>query len=695
MTNAEVQEGSAVRGNGSVRFDERKVDMRRIGLWRLFCIVRRLKILVAWSIAVGALASFGADDRLVAPKQGDTHLDGFVGAKVGRFIDHRVRSDFAREIVFPEARMAFEKQDDDRFFIPAKGDIEDRLRLRHWGMWKGEFWGKLMISACRIAEYEHDADLKKFLHEEALRLIAFQKPDGYLGTYVDPEYVQPLGWDVNHTNTTVKGPWCWNLWCRKYTMWGLLASYKLTGDRRLLEATMKSMDQEMAMLSRLGLHPIDTGTFVGMPSSSVLKPLLLLYRETNKREYLQYAKAIVDDFRRADGRAPNIIANAFSRNPLAEWYAAPWAWAKAYEMMSCCDGLLEYYRLTGDESVLEAMKRVHAMIEEHETNPCFSVGYNDQFANAAKLLNGVTEPCDVIHWIRFNHDLWLITGEPKYVDAIELGFYNAYLASVFRDGTWGARGVRSHGYHHAERSGQSGMRHQHCCVNNMPRSVVDVAQTLVAKDAEGTLYVAFYNDGHALIGGDKVEISGNYPVGDKVTVKVSRMSAGKIKFRIPAWSSTDVDRGTWRTVDAPAGESVYELAFDLRPRLWAPKRQAIAGQNAVPGMLADWRTRMWTAYGSDKDIAKMMRTVPGVEIMRGPLVLAKSEAADTPLHEICSEESIYGTMPVLKLTDVKASKTWGHWELEIGDGGRRVPVCDFMSAGDEYKDGGCCFSIWF
>ena len=645
------------------------------------------------ALAVGLAARGGVADRLTAPGQGDARLTGFVGAKIGRFLDHRVRGDFAKDVVFPEARKAFEKPDDDTFFIPGKGDIEDEFRTRHWGMWKGEFWGKLMISACRVAEYEHDEKLKAFLHEEALRLIACQKPDGYLGSYVDPEYVQPLGWETQHTNTTVKGPWCWNLWCRKYTMWGLLANYRLTGNRRVLEALEKSMDQEIAMLKRLGLRPIDTGTFVGMPSSSVLKPLLLLYRETGKPDYLAFAKTIVDDFRRADGRAPNLIANAFSGLPVADWYEGPELWAKAYEMMSCLDGLLEYYRVTGEASVLEAMKRVQAMLAEHETNPCFSVGYNDQFANAARLLNGVTEPCDVIHWIRFNHDLWLITGETKYVDAIELAFYNTYLAAMFRDGTWGARAVRSHGYHFAK-FGQSGMKNQHCCVNNMPRCAIDVAQTIAAKDAEGTLYVAFYNDGRATVGGDSVEISGNYPVGDTVTVKVTRKAAGRVCFRIPAWSATDADRSTWRTVEVPAGESVHTLAFDLRPRVWSPKREAVAaypekGPNGKPG----WRMRMWTGYGSNTDLVDAARKTPGVEILRGPMLVAKAEAVGTSAEEIAATASVYGTKPSLALEPVEPKGTWGAWNLRVN--GRTIPVCDFGSAGDEYKSGGVRFSVWF
>ena len=632
-------------------------------------------------VVVFGTASVRTADALTVPSQGDARLDGWAGAKIGRFLDHRVRSAFARDVIFGEARGAFEHPDDDLFFHP-KGQPAP------WGMWKGEFWGKLMISACRVAEYAHDENLKRFLHEEALRLVALQRPDGYLGTYVNPDYVRPLGYDASsYANTTKKAPWCWNLWCRKYTMWGLIANWRLTGDGKVLDAAARMMDHEIAQLKRLGTRPCETGTFVGMPSSSVLKPLLLLYRATNKKEYLDFARVIVDDFRRADGRAPNLIANAFSERPVADWYPEPQAWAKAYEMMSCCDGILEWWRVTGDRQALDAMIRVQAALAAHETNPLFSVGYNDQFANAADQPNGISEPCDAVHWIRFNHDLWRITGESRYVDAIELAFYNAYLAALRKDGTWGARGVRSHGYHMVVHK-QSGMQHQHCCVNNMPRCAMDVAQTIAAKDAEGTLYVAFYNDGQATVGGDRVEITGNYPVDDVVTVKITRKAAGKVKFRVPAWSARDPDRGSWRTVNAPAGESVHRLAFDFSPRIWAPPRQTL------PQGTKDWQLIRW---GYAKPIAGFFRTKPGVEIMRGPLLVAKAEVAGTEAAEITSEETVLGTSPALRLLPRASSGSWGAWTLEIGTGTatKRLPVCDYPSAGEDFNEDGFRFSVWF
>ena len=201
-------------------------------------------------------------------------------------------------------------------------------------------------------------------------------------------------------------------------------------------------------------------------------------------------------------------------------------------------------------------------------------------------------------------------------------------------------------------------------------------------------YVALYNDGRATIDGDSVEISGNYPVGDEVTVKITRKTAGKVKFRVPAWSARDTDRGTWRTVDVPAGESVHRLSFDMSPRIWAPPRKT------VPDGVKDWRRLRW---GGNMPIAGFFRKEPGVEIMRGPLLLAKAEVAGTDAAEIVSKETLLGTSPALRLVPRTAKDTWGAWTLEIGTGAaaKRVPVCDYPSAGDDFRDGGFHFSVWF
>ena len=195
------------------------------------------------------------------------------------------------------------------------------------------------------------------------------------------------------------------------------------------------------------------------------------------------------------------------------------------------------------------------------------------------------------------------------------------------------------------------------------------------------------------------------PVTVTNVVTVTRERAGKIRFRIPAWSAEFTVNGVpgraekgWCTVDAPAGASAWTLGFDMTARVvpwtnrWgkrvpsSPAHHSITDVGAYTVHFMEWYS---------PEMAGLCRNYPGVQVMRGPLVLAKAEIAGTPADEIVSEKSIYGTTPSLKLTPKAMSGTWGCWDLEIGADGRKIPVCDFMSAGDEYKADGCRFSVWF
>ena len=259
-------------------------------------------------------------------------MGGYVGEKMDAFFKNRVLSDEAKNKIFEEAEKAFsERIDDESVYV---------------GYWRGEFWGKLAISASGVCEYTGDKNLKNFLSKKAAVLASLQDTDGYLGSYKQKNFLrvndldkarEAVGWDCN---------WCWNLWCRKYTLWGLLEIYKLNKDPAVLETAKRATDQYISMLKSENVKICDTGTFVGMPSMSILKPMLILYRETGDAKYLDFAKELVSYWDRDGNPPPNLLRNAFSAEPVRLWYPQLKSWEKAYEMMSCFEGLLEYWRNT-------------------------------------------------------------------------------------------------------------------------------------------------------------------------------------------------------------------------------------------------------------------------------------------------------------------------------------------------------------
>ena len=143
------------------------------------------------------------------PSLSDVRLLGLPGETLARFAYERMESEAAWDAVYREAAEASERKLDD-----ASGVV---------GLWQGEFWGKLVISACRYAEYSGHEALKERLRRETLRFITLQEPDGYLGTYRDSlRMFSPTDLEASRRVMGWACDWNWNVWCRKYTLLGLL-----------------------------------------------------------------------------------------------------------------------------------------------------------------------------------------------------------------------------------------------------------------------------------------------------------------------------------------------------------------------------------------------------------------------------------------------------------------------------------------
>ena len=604
----------------------------------------------------------------------DVRLGGVPAGKMHNFFRARMLDKTAQRDVFGEARSAFRDRDDDE-----KAVLPDR---KMGGIWRGEFWGKLMLGTARVADYLQDPALTKFVKEECHRMIALQDPDGYLGSYADKENV----WIPESAKPAMRAAYgwntVWNLWNRKYAIWAMLMAYRTTGDRAILASTERQMDQWIEMMHRLGLPLFVTGQpeKVGLPSMSILKPLLMLYAETGKKAYLDYAKEMLPDWDRAD---PNFFRNADRADALHTWYPNPNRWAKSYEMMSCLDGLLEYTRLTGDARALETVRKIYDNLLRTELNVLGDVGYVDQFYGAATQPNASTEVCDTIHWIRLSLDLYLMTGDVRYCDAIELAYFNAFLAGVYRDGTWGAFAVRGTACHETDR--QCGYAYNHCCVNNVPRTFMDMAEGTVTRDRAGVFHVNFYQDATATLDGVDFAISGNYPVGNVVTVKVSDPAA-KVVFRTPAWCpKLDVaqpEKGVWR------------LTFDMNPRLLDGPDTAVAKKEG-------WHYARYLCREQPlrSPLRDSYRATPAATVMVGPLLLAKSRRTGATETELMDLATVRGQGYAVKVTPVTCEDVWGAWDVELTKPGAptiRTRACDYQSAGDDpYADGSVRFSIWF
>ncbi len=637
------------------------------------------------------MSSESQKDFLTPCAPGDARLLGHAGVAADTCIRARAYSDWARGPMYGECVNSFRTHWD---------DTDGRAG------WQNEYWGKTMLCFAGAVAYTHDPSLRDWVLARAHEFVEeFQKPNGYLSTYSREDFLRN-----NPDNPDARTHWCFNVWGRKYTFWALIELHKTTGDADCLAAAVKMADHLIAQLERLGLTLDKTGSWHGISSMSILRPMLELYRLTNNGRYLALASDIVRAMDAEPTTPASIIRDAFRKEPVVSWYPLPTFWAKAYEILSCLEGLVEYYRLTGEKRVLDAVLAWHRHLTDEELNPMGSAGYFDHFLNAAAHVNGMTELCDVVHWIRLNRELLLLTGEAKYADFIEEAFLNAFLAGVSRDGRWGAHIIRSHGTRHLAAPAQTGMTLHQCCPDNMMRTYFDYAGSQVARAADGTLCIMLYTDGKVSVGGGTVEISGGYPWSEgTVTVKATLAAAGQVRFRVPQWSTTlDLDgkaitpQDGWVEVAGRVGENAWTLHFDMLPRLvdWTGRDEAIPpspqlNHDEIPEYTVhfmEWYT---------PDMAGLSRHGSALRLLRGPLVLAKGRLAGTSREETLFASTLReqgwraaALRPAAcTVANAGVDQSWT-LVLERGDETREIPVADYASVSN-IDDPSNWFSLWF
>ena len=622
------------------------------------------------------IADAAVSDSMRGPALRDVRLEGWLGAKMDRFISRRLVEPFMRNRVFDEARHTLEYRDDDE--------------VKVGGYWRGEFWGKEMLSSARVADYLQDKEFLSFVREECHRAMKFQDADGYLGSYADKDLIyirdreacmKKLGWLSN-----------WNLWNRKYIIWGMFMAYKATGDKAIFDSVVAQMDNWIDIVRRSGVPLCDMGnpTICGFPPMSILKPLLAIYEETGDKKYLDFAAEQLKLWDREDGRCPNFFRNASTGKAVHAWYPEPQKWAKSYEMMSCLDGLLEYYRVTGERRCLDTVVQTRDLLDKYESNPLGGVGFCDKFIGAASRPNGASEVCDAIHWMRLNIDLFLITGEDRYMDSVEKCYYNNFFAGVDRDGLYGSFIVRALARH--EHQLQCGYAYNHCCVNNVPRSFMDFASTVVTVDKDGTFHVNQYQDATVTLDGVKFTIRGGYPVEGNVTVEVSDASK-KVVFRKPAWCPR---------MDVTEKDGVYSLAFDMNPRLVASAQ--VPNQQDEPGLTVtdQWaENRHAVAWQKDvgRDVRRQYRETPALALWNGPLLLAKSRLLGMNAEQLEDASTVIGQGYRPVLARIPSERVMAAWDVRLVKEGApeiKAKVCDFQSAADSrLGENFTWFSIWF
>ena len=331
--------------------------------------------------------------------------------KYNGFSDKAIRFIEDFQLLSPESWERFVKQ------FHEKSDSDTAA-------WRGEFWGKMMRGACFTYSYTKNDKLYNTLAKTVKDMINAADDLGRISTYtVEKEFD---GWDI---------------WGRKYVLLGMQYFMEICEDDAFKAEITQSMKKQVDyLISKLGhkadgKKPITTATrhWRGLNSSSILEPIVRLYTITGEQKYFDFATYIANE---GGTDIVNIFDLAYQDKLMPYQYPV----TKAYEMTSCFEGIIEYYRLTGIEKYKTAAINFANRILETDFTiigccGCTHELFDHSTVRQANTTNEIIaqETCVTVTLMKFFYQLTLLTGDSKYADAIETSLYNAYLGSINTD----------------------------------------------------------------------------------------------------------------------------------------------------------------------------------------------------------------------------------------------------------------------
>ncbi|MGH9504804.1 MAG: glycoside hydrolase family 127 protein [Terriglobales bacterium] len=432
-------------------------------------------------------------------------------------------------------------------------------------------------------------------------VVAVQEPSGYLNTY----YVGDRASERMTPQTQSTGH---ELYCIGHMLQGAIAYYRVTGDRKLLDAGIRFVDNFlMPNYGPAPKQPIVSG------HPEIELALIELYRITGDQRQLDLAGYILQGDERAKFPEHRTI-HMFSGTPFV---ARTRLEGHAVRAMYACCGATDYYLETGDPAYWKTLTTLWEDLSQRQMYISGGVGARaegEAFGEDYELPNARAygESCAAIGNMMWNWRMLAASGEAKHADIIERALYNGINSGMSLDGTlYCYRNPLAF-----DPSGGDKIRNEWydttCCPPNLERTFASLPGYFYSTSSDG-LYAHLYNDSeldwHLENGtGLKVTQKTNYPWDGRVEITVSPARPSDFTFylRIPGWAD-----GAQVSVNNQAVSGVKPGQYLPLQRKWA------AGD--VIHLLMEMPPRVIQANPRVTD------DVGRVAVQRGPLVYCLEE----------------------------------------------------------------------
>ncbi len=427
-----------------------------------------------------------------------------------------------------------------------------------------------------------DPELERTVEDAICVIAKAQRADGYIHT---PALIRRRYGDTNAAPFQDRHNF--EMYSMGHLMTAAAFHYRITGRTNFLDVARKAADFLYATFNDA---PPEAARSSVCPSHFM--GIIDLYRVTGEARYLQLAKKFFElRSQITDGGDDNQDRIPFAQQTEAVGHAVRANYLYA--------GAADLFMETGDESLWRPLELIWSNVTQQKmyiTGGCGALydgaspyGGKDQksitrihqaYGHNYELPNTTAhnETCANIGNVLWNWRMFLVTGEARFVDVLELTLYNSVLSGVSLDGTnffytnplrvtepmpielrWPRYRVPFLG--------------SFCCPPNLVRTLMRSAEFTYAKSS-GAIWVNLYGSSTLateLPGVGKLKLSQEteYPWSGRVRIRIHECGTNQfaLKLRIPGWAGAPVRlRLNHRPVELALAAGSYA---ELR-RVWHP-----------------------------------------------------------------------------------------------------------------------------
>ena len=421
-------------------------------------------------------------------------------------------------------------------FIFAGGIKEGKYR-GDYGFNDSDLY-KIIEGASYALMIEEDPELAAYLDTLVYYISEAQEEDGYLYT---PWTLKANDYNEFYCCTySDEGRWIetpnssHEFYNAGHMYEAAVAHYLATGSRAFLDVAVKNADliYEVCITQGNDYVPGHQEIEIGLAK---------LYRVTGDERYLQLAKHFLDI--RAD-----VLDGTYSQAqlPVTEQTEAVGHAVRANYMYSA---MADVAALTGDSAYLEAIGKLWENVVEKKLSVTGGVGASSRgeaYGENYELPNHpYNETCAAIANVYWNHRMFLLHGDSRYMDVLERTLYNGVISGLSLGGTlfFYPNTLQHDGVSTFNQgvNGRSPWFSCSCCPSNLSRFIPSVAGYAYAIRGEDAYVNLFMNSEATLqTGGGELRIrqQSHYPWEGTIQLDIENETAVKatLHIRIPGWA---------------------------------------------------------------------------------------------------------------------------------------------------------------